>query len=116
MPLPSDEELVKTSGDVVAQLQAIFGKHPGFRPGQIISHSEEDNYLYWYISSQLTPKAKFLVEFSLPPLKPRNFLLRPTSTTPPPQSGSGFQTPQEFQTSQIQTTMPIPVESESVSF
>jgi hypothetical protein len=46
MPLPSDEELVKTSGDVVAQLQAIFGKHPGFRPGQIISHSEENNYPY----------------------------------------------------------------------
>jgi len=41
MPLPSDEELVKSAGDVVAQLQAIFGKHPGFRPahakGEILS-------------------------------------------------------------------------------
>jgi hypothetical protein len=46
MPLPNDEELVKASGDVVAQFQAIFGKHPGFRPGQIISHSEENNYPY----------------------------------------------------------------------
>jgi catalase len=43
MPLPSDEELVKSAGDVVAQLQAIFGKHPGFRPGQIESNSEENN-------------------------------------------------------------------------
>ena len=33
MPLPSDEQIVKTSHDLVAQLQAIFGKHPGFRPG-----------------------------------------------------------------------------------
>ncbi|KAL6720595.1 hypothetical protein ACLMJK_002519 [Lecanora helva] len=31
MPLPSDETLVKTAGDLVAQLQANFGKHPGFR-------------------------------------------------------------------------------------
>ena len=32
MPLPSDEEILKTSHELVTQLQAIFGKHPGFRP------------------------------------------------------------------------------------
>ena len=33
MPLPSDEQLLKTAGDLVTQLQTVFGKHPGFRPG-----------------------------------------------------------------------------------
>ncbi|KDR73323.1 hypothetical protein GALMADRAFT_212745 [Galerina marginata CBS 339.88] len=32
MPFPTDEVLMQTSRDLVAQLQAIFGKHPGFRP------------------------------------------------------------------------------------
>jgi catalase len=32
MPFPSDEQIMRTSQDVVAQLQAIFGKHPGLRP------------------------------------------------------------------------------------
>jgi len=32
MPFPADEEIVKTAGELVAQLQAIFGAHPGFRP------------------------------------------------------------------------------------
>lgn len=33
MPFPSDEQIMKTSQGLVDQLQAIFGKHPGFRPG-----------------------------------------------------------------------------------
>lgn len=33
MPFPNDEELMKTAAALVAQLQAIFGPHPGFRPG-----------------------------------------------------------------------------------
>lgn len=33
MPFPSDEQIMKTAGGLVEQLQAIFGKHPGFRPG-----------------------------------------------------------------------------------
>lgn len=33
MPLPTDEQIVKTGAALVAQLQEIFGKHPGFRPG-----------------------------------------------------------------------------------
>jgi len=37
MPLPSDEHIVKLSEDLIAQLQAIFGKHPGFRPGKTFS-------------------------------------------------------------------------------
>jgi len=32
MPFPSDETVMQTSRDLVAQLQAIFGKHSGFRP------------------------------------------------------------------------------------
>ncbi|CAD6594019.1 MAG: hypothetical protein ASARMPRED_008373 [Alectoria sarmentosa] len=32
MPLPSDEQILTTSQDLVTQLQSIFGKHPGFRP------------------------------------------------------------------------------------
>ncbi|KIM37578.1 hypothetical protein M413DRAFT_20253 [Hebeloma cylindrosporum] len=31
MPFPSDEIIMETSRGLVAQLQAIFGKHPGFR-------------------------------------------------------------------------------------
>jgi len=33
MPFPSDETIMETSRELVAQLQGIFGKHPGFRPG-----------------------------------------------------------------------------------
>jgi hypothetical protein len=38
MPLPTDPEVVQTSGDLVKQLQTIFGKHPGARPGEIAIH------------------------------------------------------------------------------
>jgi len=32
MPFPTDEQIVKTGAALVAQLQELFGKHPGFRP------------------------------------------------------------------------------------
>src|ERR1039457_6506296 len=32
MPLPTDEKLVALSNDLIAQFDAIFGEHPGFRP------------------------------------------------------------------------------------
>ncbi len=32
MPLPSDERIVKLANDLVAQLDTLFGLHPGFRP------------------------------------------------------------------------------------
>jgi catalase len=32
MPLPSDEKLLALSQDLIAQFDAIFGMHPGFRP------------------------------------------------------------------------------------
>jgi catalase len=32
MPLPSDEKIVKLANDLVAQLDTLFGLHPGFRP------------------------------------------------------------------------------------
>ncbi|KAF8892312.1 catalase-like domain-containing protein [Gymnopilus junonius] len=32
MPLPTDEAVVQTSRELVAQLHSIFGEHPGFRP------------------------------------------------------------------------------------
>ncbi|CAN5477164.1 catalase family peroxidase [soil metagenome] len=32
MPLPTDEKLLALSEDLIAQLQAIFGAYPGFRP------------------------------------------------------------------------------------
>ncbi|RFU32328.1 hypothetical protein B7463_g4021, partial [Scytalidium lignicola] len=32
MPFPTDEEIMKTGAALVAQLQELFGKHPGFRP------------------------------------------------------------------------------------
>lgn len=32
MPLPSDEKIVSLANDLVAQFDAIFGLHPGFRP------------------------------------------------------------------------------------
>jgi hypothetical protein len=34
MPFPSDEQIMKTSQELVDALQALFGKQPGFRPGQ----------------------------------------------------------------------------------
>lgn len=32
MPLPSDEKLIALSNDLIAQFDALFGLHPGFRP------------------------------------------------------------------------------------
>ena len=32
MPLPSDERIVRLANDLLAQMDAIFGLHPGFRP------------------------------------------------------------------------------------
>ena len=32
MPLPSDEKIVQLANDLLAQFDAIFGVHPGFRP------------------------------------------------------------------------------------
>jgi catalase len=32
MPLPSDERVVKLANDLIAQLDTMFGVHPGFRP------------------------------------------------------------------------------------
>jgi catalase len=32
MPLPTDEKIVKLANDLVAQLDTLFGLHPGFRP------------------------------------------------------------------------------------
>lgn len=32
MPLPSDEKIVQLASDLLAQFDAIFGLHPGFRP------------------------------------------------------------------------------------
>ncbi|KAJ7442648.1 catalase related subgroup domain-containing protein [Mycena latifolia] len=32
MPLPSDQKLITLSEDIIAQFDAIFGLHPGFRP------------------------------------------------------------------------------------
>lgn len=32
MPLPADEQVVKVSQDLINQLKAAFGSHPGFRP------------------------------------------------------------------------------------
>src|ERR1700719_622906 len=32
MPLPTDEKLLALSNDLIAQFDAIFGMHPGFRP------------------------------------------------------------------------------------
>jgi catalase len=37
MPFPTDEKLMTTAKDLVAQLQRIFGEHPGYRPGQLTS-------------------------------------------------------------------------------
>ena len=32
MPLPTDEKIIALAQDLVQQLDAIFGLHPGFRP------------------------------------------------------------------------------------
>jgi hypothetical protein len=35
MPFPTDDKIMETAKGLVAQLQDIFGSHPGFRPGQL---------------------------------------------------------------------------------
>jgi catalase len=32
MPLPSDERVIRLANDLIAQFDAMFGQHPGFRP------------------------------------------------------------------------------------
>src|SRR5579872_1223156 len=32
MPLPSDDRIVQLANDLIKQLDAMFGEHPGFRP------------------------------------------------------------------------------------
>ena len=32
MPLPNDEKLIALSEEILKQLEAMFGPHPGFRP------------------------------------------------------------------------------------
>ena len=32
MPLPSDERVIQLSNDLIAELDTLFGRHPGFRP------------------------------------------------------------------------------------
>src|SRR5437867_12498249 len=32
MPLPSDDKIIQLANDLLTQLDAIFGLHPGFRP------------------------------------------------------------------------------------
>jgi len=49
MPFPDDETIMKTAGDLVAQLQAIFGSHPGKRP----AHAKGV-----LLSGSFTPSAK----------------------------------------------------------
>ena len=41
MPFPADEKIMETAKGLVAQLQGIFGSHPGFRPGQLNSFKLE---------------------------------------------------------------------------
>ncbi|KUJ15987.1 heme-dependent catalase [Mollisia scopiformis] len=57
MPFSNDEEIMKTAGGLVEQLQAIFGKHPGFRP----AHAKGKLY-----SGTFTPSAK-VKELSIAP-------------------------------------------------
>jgi catalase len=33
MPLPNDEKLIALSEEILKQFEAMFGSHPGFRPG-----------------------------------------------------------------------------------
>src|SRR5207247_2650513 len=33
MPLPNDEKLIALSEEILKQFEAMFGEHPGFRPG-----------------------------------------------------------------------------------
>lgn len=65
MPFPDDAQLMKTAGDLVAQLQAIFGSHPGFRPGRCslpslvnINNTYEAHAKGQLLSGTFTPSAK----------------------------------------------------------
>jgi catalase len=36
MPLPNDEKLIALSEEILKQFEAMFGSHPGFRPGHVL--------------------------------------------------------------------------------
>ena len=38
MPLPNDEKLIALSEEILKQFEAMFGSHPGFRPGPCQGH------------------------------------------------------------------------------
>lgn len=105
MPFPNDEQIMKTAGGLVEQLQAIFGKHPGFRPGKHLLPTLDLDFNI----AQHTLKVNSSLEHSLPPPKPRNYpsLL---NSKPKLQSSSDSRTRLESQISPTQIQTPILVE------
>ncbi|KAA8569470.1 hypothetical protein EYC84_001101 [Monilinia fructicola] len=95
MPLPTDPAVVKTSEDLVYQLQTLFGKHPGKRP----AHAKG-----LLLTGTFTPTPP-----PAPSPKPR------TSPRPPPPSGSASPTRPASPRSPISPPMPTPAVSPSAS-
>jgi catalase len=48
MPLPNDEKLIAMSEEILKQFEAMFGSHPGFRPG----HAKADRFTTFKIFRQ----------------------------------------------------------------
>jgi catalase len=71
MPLPTDEKLLKLGEDVLAQFDAIFGLHPGFRPAHAKGILLEGAFTPTAAAKQLSiaqhlnqPQTPVLVRFS----------------------------------------------------
>ncbi|CZR60735.1 related to srpA precursor [Phialocephala subalpina] len=62
MPFPSDEQIMKTAAGLVEQLQAIFGKHPGFRP----AHAKGELYSGSFIPSAKAKELSIAPQFNAP--------------------------------------------------
>ena len=56
MPLPNDPEIVKVAHELVNELQAIWGKHPGFRASAFAIFSFSHNARFEFSLLQAIPR------------------------------------------------------------
>ena len=65
MPLPTDEKLIALSNDLIAQFDAIFGEHPGFRPAHAKGAMLTGVFTPYVAASALT-RAPHMLQASTP--------------------------------------------------
>lgn len=68
MPLPSDEQILATSQDLIDQLKTLFGKHPGFRPAHAKGHVLNGTFTPSPAASSLSKATHFNTSVPVPVL------------------------------------------------